>query len=113
MMASSNNIPVLVCAETHKMSYRGGGVQLESITHNEVLNVEPTTRKDMATGGTTSSSGGKDDRDATTLVPRLDVMYDLTPATYVSGIVTELGIVPPSSIAVLLREMNQPLEWKQ
>jgi translation initiation factor eIF-2B subunit delta len=30
----------------------------------------------------------------------------VTPSEFVSGIVTEVGIIPPSSVAVLLREMN-------
>lgn len=33
-------------------------------------------------------------------------MYDVTPSDFVSGIVTELGILPPTSVAVLLREMS-------
>jgi translation initiation factor eIF-2B subunit delta len=53
-------------------------VQLESITQNEL---------------------GKSDKGDY-------LLYDLTPSSFVSGIVTELGIVPPSSVAVLLREMN-------
>lgn len=40
-------------------------------------------------------------------VKHLHLLYDLTPAAYVSGIVTELGIV------LLLREMNQPQETKR
>ena len=48
--------------------------------------------------------------DALTTVNELhastQLLYDLTPPEFVTGIVTELGIVPPSSIAVLLREMN-------
>jgi translation initiation factor eIF-2B subunit delta len=36
----------------------------------------------------------------------LNLLYDLTPNEFVSGIVTEMGILPPTSVAVLLREMN-------
>lgn len=36
----------------------------------------------------------------------LNLMYDVTPSDFVSGIVTELGILPPTSVAVLLREMS-------
>ncbi len=36
----------------------------------------------------------------------LSLMYDLTPSDFVTGIVTEVGILPPSSVAVLLREMS-------
>ena len=78
--------PVLVCAETYKISHR---VQLESITSNEL-------------GDPADVVGGE-------LGPNLRVinlLYDLTPSSFVSGIVTEMGILPPTSVAVLLREMN-------
>ena len=93
LAADSNHIPVLVCAETYKISNR---VQLESITSNEL---------------------GRNRRNATATSPEhenmldLNILFDLTPASFVSGIVTELGLVPPSSVAVLLREMN-PQELK-
>jgi translation initiation factor eIF-2B subunit delta len=86
MVAAAHNIPVLVCGETYKISNR---VQLESITNNELG--DPNL---VSTDGDTTNS------------KRLNLLYDLTPASFVSGIVTELGIVPPTSIAVLLREMN-------
>ena len=86
MAAAAHNIPVLVCAETYKISNR---VQLESITSNE-----------LGDPGLVSTD------DDTSHFKRLNLLYDLTPASFVSGIVTELGIVPPTSVAVLLREMN-------
>ena len=80
-----------MCAETYKISNR---VQLESITSNEL---------------------GRNRRNATSPEHEnmldLNILFDLTPASFVSGIVTELGLVPPSSVAVLLREMN-PQELK-
>jgi translation initiation factor eIF-2B subunit delta len=36
----------------------------------------------------------------------LSLMYDLTPSDFVTGIVTEVGILPPSSVAILLRKMG-------
>ena len=36
----------------------------------------------------------------------LNLLYDLTPAEFASGIITEMGMLPPSSVAVLLRETN-------
>jgi translation initiation factor eIF-2B subunit delta len=95
LLAHHQNCPVLVCAETFKISNRS--VQLESLAYNELL------------GRHDSGHAGQEDD----LVERLELLYDLTPAAHVSGIVTELGIVPPSSIAVLLREMNQPTDWKR
>jgi translation initiation factor eIF-2B subunit delta len=92
LSAHTKNIPVLVCSETHKISNRG--IPLESLTQNELFGnynkFNPTNKT------------GTNERPN-----RIDLLYDLTPASYVSGIVTELGIVPPSSIAVLIRELNQ------
>lgn len=34
----------------------------------------------------------------------LNIMYDLTPPTYINKVVTELGSLPPSSVPVILRE---------
>ena len=48
--------------------------------------------------------GGEDE-----LPPNLrviNILYDLTPSSFVSAVVTEMGILPPTSVAVLLREMN-------
>jgi translation initiation factor eIF-2B subunit delta len=86
---SSNNIPTLVCCETYKISNK---VQLESITHNEL--------------GDPDALAGMEVQDGVENLKRLNLLYDVTPSEYVSGIVTELGIIPPTSVAVLLREMN-------
>jgi translation initiation factor eIF-2B subunit delta len=93
LAASAKNIPVLVCTETHKISNRG--IPLESLTQNELFG---SIKSYTTTTNTTHDAGGD-------VVPkRIDLLFDLTPASFVSGIVTELGIVPPSSVAVLLRE---------
>lgn len=94
LAAHTKNIPVLVCSETHKISNRG--VPLESLTQNELYGNNSSRVKQI-------NDTGADEKPN-----RIDLLYDLTPASFVSGIVTELGIVPPSSVAVLLREMNQP-----
>ena len=90
LAAHTKNIPVLVCSETHKISNRG--IPLESLTQNELFGNNHHSSLTVAEENPN----------------RIDLLYDLTPASYVSGIVTELGIVPPSSVAVLLRELNQP-----
>ena len=89
LLAQAHNIPVLVCAESYKISNR---VQLEALTHNE-MGAPPANPQEDKVG------------DKKNLSP-INLLYDLTPAKFVSGIVTELGIVPPTSVAVLLRELN-------
>lgn len=76
---------VLVCCETYKISNR---VQLESITSNELGDPKLVYEEQVEN------------------LRMLNLLYDLTPSNYISGIVTEMGILPPTSVAVLLREMN-------
>ena len=96
LMAHSYKIPVLLCCETYKISAR---LQLESITHNELG--DPS---DVYIDNDNGEFDGGDD--CTPNLTALNLLYDLTPANFVSGIITEMGILPPSSVAVLLREMN-------
>jgi translation initiation factor eIF-2B subunit delta len=108
LMAQSCNVPVLVCCETYKISNR---VQLESITGNELGNPDVGVAfTDINYSSTSPSSGGglqllRHWR-TTPNLKLLNIMYDLTPSEFVSGIVTEMGILPPTSVAVILREMN-------
>jgi translation initiation factor eIF-2B subunit delta len=96
LAAHAQHIPVLVCSETYKISNR---VQLEALTGNEIGNPEAVSSETL-----------KDWKELNNL-KLLNLVYDLTPASFVSGIVTEFGIVPPTSVAVLLREMN-PQDFK-
>ena len=102
LLAKSHHVPVLVCCETYKISNK---VQLESITQNELGNpldlLLDKNKKSNGTSGdeTTNASKPKNLKAA-------NLLYDVTPDKFVSGIITELGIIPPTSVAVLLREMN-------
>uniref|UniRef100_A0A7S4QQ98 Translation initiation factor eIF2B subunit delta n=1 Tax=Ditylum brightwellii TaxID=49249 RepID=A0A7S4QQ98_9STRA len=112
LMAHANKIPVLFCCETYKISSR---VQLESITGNELGNPDDvvctsTCAMDHSLDNVNNNNKAKDSvltdwKDRPNL-KLLNLLYDLTPSEYVSGIVTEVGILPPTSVAVLLREMN-------
>jgi translation initiation factor eIF-2B subunit delta len=108
LMARSNNIPVLFCCESYKISSR---VQLESITGNELGNPDDLISTYCAIDkNRTGSSSGKDEgvlKDWRSMksLSLLNLLYDLTPSEFVSGIITEMGILPPTSVAVLLREM--------
>ena len=108
-VAKANNIPVLFCCETYKINNR---VQLESITVNELGDPDDleTNRCAISNSGegldaANKSSLLKDWRDTPNLT-LVSLLYDLTPSEFVSGIITEMGILPPTSVAVLLREMN-------
>mmetsp|Transcript_13711 Transcript_13711/g.29789 ORF Transcript_13711/g.29789 Transcript_13711/m.29789 type:complete len:525 (+) Transcript_13711:116-1690(+) len=127
LLANSSHVPVLVGCETYKICNR---VQLESITGNELgdagevarmhcARVAPSNRwKGMAERRDGREEDGKregevlaDWKDQPNL-KLLNLMYDLTPSDFVTGIVTEVGILPPSSVAVLLREMSPESAFK-
>lgn len=96
LVARSYNVPVLFCCETYKISHR---VQLESITGNELGDPEDVAKSD-------GDVQLLQDWRLVDHLKLLNLTYDLTPSEYVSGVVTELGILPSTSVAVLLREMN-------
>jgi len=112
---SSNNIPVLVCCETYKITHR---VQLDSFTENELG--DPTKILNISTNCMDDYDNDNDYDDdkkesCNTIIKNsasknnlhlVHLTYDLTSNHFVSGIITEMGILPPTSVAVLLREMN-------
>lgn len=126
LLANSNHIPVLVGCETYKICNR---VQLESITGNELGDAAEVACTDCARVGPsnrwvdTEGRIGDDDEEKKSEdvladwkdqpnLKLLNLMYDLTPSDFVTGIVTEVGILPPSSVAVLLREMSPESAFK-
>ena len=100
LLAKRHHVPVLVCCETYKISNK---VQLESITQNELGNPRDLLLNNKA-------NTQRDDENQKSSNPKnlkaANLLYDVTPDKFVSGIITELGIIPPTSVAVLLREMN-------
>lgn len=110
LLAQSNHIPVLVCCETYKICNR---VQLESITGNELGDADEVACTDCERTGPTNRWAGEkkkeeflEDWKNQPNLKLLNLIYDLTPSDFVTGVVTEVGILPPTSVAVLLREMS-------
>ena len=93
MSAKEASVPVMVCCESVKLTER---VALDSFVHNEVAPAE-----ELIIQGKTSSPLSKWED-----VPNLqllNLMYDLTPAEYINMVVTEYGIISPSSVPVIIR----------
>ncbi|GMF34830.1 unnamed protein product [Phytophthora fragariaefolia] len=120
MTAHEANVPVLFCCETYKFSDR---VQLDAITHNELGDPDELvssyctdksrSRRRTGSGISGSASNGSstghilsDWRDLADL-KLLNLVYDVTPIDYVSMVVTELGMIPPTSIPAVLREYSR------
>uniref|UniRef100_A0A1B6KSP6 Translation initiation factor eIF2B subunit delta n=2 Tax=Graphocephala atropunctata TaxID=36148 RepID=A0A1B6KSP6_9HEMI len=84
LLARCYNIPVLVCCETHKFCER---VQTDAFPYNELGEVCCDSVKDKERGRLTPIS----------------LAYDITPPELVSAVVTELAVLPCTSVPVVLR----------
>ncbi|KAG0272250.1 hypothetical protein BGZ95_012005 [Linnemannia exigua] len=116
MSAHERKIPVIVCCETYKFSER---VQLDSFVQNEIGNPDElvndqnnnfghsSTRCHPSVRGSAGAaaaggvlSGWKESRD----LKLLNLLYDLTPSEFVTVVITEVGLIPCTSVPVILRE---------
>ena len=95
MTAKLHNVPVLVCCETYKFSDR---VQLDSFVFNELGDPD-----DLVGIDDEESKNLADWRDVPAL-KLLNLTYDVTPKEYIDVVVTEMGMIPCTSVPVVLRE---------
>nr|XP_057912620.1 translation initiation factor eIF-2B subunit delta [Doryrhamphus excisus] len=96
LVAKAFNVPVLVCCETYKFCDR---VQTDSFVSNELDDPDDliVTRK------------GKTQLEHWQEVPSLgllNLVYDVTPPDFVDVVITELGMIPCTSVPVVLRVKN-------
>ncbi|XP_016988166.2 translation initiation factor eIF-2B subunit delta isoform X2 [Drosophila rhopaloa] len=91
LVANAHNVPVLVCCETHKFSER---FQTDAIVYNELSDPNQLVRGDKCQLNNWSAKGK--------LMP-LNLNYDITPPELVSAVVTEVAILPCTSVPVILR----------
>ncbi|KAK9765682.1 hypothetical protein K7432_005777 [Basidiobolus ranarum] len=106
MMAHHQKIPVIVCCETYKFSDR---VQLDSFVYNEIGDVEEvaSTDRPSATANVspirTQNSALVDWKSIPDL-KLLNLLYDLTPSEFITVVISEVGMIPCTSVPVVLRE---------
>ena len=93
MMAKEADVPVIVCCESVKFTDK---VALDSIVTNEVLPPDDLTMKD-------DKNSPLNDWKALPNLQLLDLMYDVTPAEYITMVITEYGSLPPSSVPSIHR----------
>ncbi|KAL8705702.1 MAG: hypothetical protein Q9201_001222 [Fulgogasparrea decipioides] len=96
MTAKDSDIPVIVLCESVKFTDR---VALDSIAYNEVA--PPDELGILATRSKREWSDEKMPDPPNLQV--LNLMYDLTPAEYISMVITEYGTLPPTSVPVVHR----------
>lgn len=96
LIAKSYNVPVLVCCETHKFSER---VQTDAFVFNKIG--DPNALITNKNSGETFDYI-KDWESMPQLTP-LNLRYDFTPPELVTAVVTEVAILPCTSVQVILR----------
>ncbi|KAK3589225.1 hypothetical protein CHS0354_020086 [Potamilus streckersoni] len=99
LMARSSNVPVLVCCETYKFCER---VQTDSFVFNELG--DPDDLVDI--GNRQPILADWRDHNFLTL---LNLVYDFTPPEFISMVITELGMIPCTSVPVVLRMKQQDM----
>jgi len=98
MVAKANNVPVLVCCETYKFCEK---VQTDSFVFNELGDPDTLVQ---------THRDGEEDilhnwRELKHLYV-LNMMLDVTPSDFVDMVITELGMIPCTSVPVILRVKN-------
>ncbi|XP_004299243.1 PREDICTED: translation initiation factor eIF-2B subunit delta [Fragaria vesca subsp. vesca] len=99
MVAHAFCIPVLVCCEAYKFHER---VQLDSICSNELGDPDAVAKVSGRTDVNYLENWANKDN-----LQLLNLMYDATPADYISMIVTDYGMIPPTSVPVIVREYGR------
>ncbi|XP_038051378.1 translation initiation factor eIF-2B subunit delta-like [Patiria miniata] len=92
-VAKAYNVPVLICCETYKFSER---VQTDSFVSNELGDPDDLVK----TGKPTQYLSNWRDIQSLTL---LNLVYDVTPPDFISMVITEIGMLPCTSVPVVLR----------
>ncbi|XAR51268.1 hypothetical protein NMG60_11005849 [Bertholletia excelsa] len=99
MVAHAFQVPVLICCEAYKFHER---VQLDSICCNELGNPDVIAK----VPGRMDVSYLDDCANKENLQV-LNLLYDATPSDYISMIITDYGMVPPTSVPVIVREYGK------
>ncbi|MBN3314412.1 EI2BD factor, partial [Atractosteus spatula] len=96
LVAKAYNVPVLVCCETYKFCER---VQTDSFVSNELDDPDDliVTRK-----GSTQLEKWQE----ISSLRLLNLVYDVTPPDFVDLVITDLGMIPCTSVPVVLRVKN-------
>lgn len=101
MVAHQFRVPVLVCCEAYKFHRR---VQLDSICFNELGDPDAIARVSGK-----EDINYLDDWSSCQNLQLLNLNYDATPSDYISMIITEYGMIPPTSVPVIVQEYGEHL----
>ncbi|XP_028406080.1 translation initiation factor eIF-2B subunit delta-like [Dendronephthya gigantea] len=98
LVAKRSNVPVLVCCETYKFCDR---VQTDAFVFNELGDPDDLIPDRNAVGSETLQNWRQLDS-----LNLLNLVYDVTPSDFVSMVITEIGMIPCTSVPVVLRVKN-------
>ena len=93
LVANAYNVPVLACCETYKFCER---VQTDSFVVNELGDPDDLVELGKSEHKLSDWRNIKD-------LSLLNLVYDITPPEFVSTVITELGMLPCTSVPVVLR----------
>ncbi|KAM6463048.1 translation initiation factor eIF2B subunit delta isoform 2-T2 [Liasis olivaceus] len=96
LLSKAYNVPVLVCCETYKFCDR---VQTDSFVSNELDDPDDL----IGSKGERSPLSNWQESKSLRL---LNLVYDVTPLELVDLVITELGMIPCTSVPVVLRVKN-------
>ncbi|XP_014871370.1 translation initiation factor eIF2B subunit delta isoform X1 [Poecilia latipinna] len=96
LVAKAFNVPVLVCCETYKFCER---VQTDSFVSNELDDPDDLI---VTRNGQTQLENWQQEPS----LGLLNLVYDVTPPDFVDLVITELGMIPCTSVPVVLRVKN-------
>ncbi|KAF4070810.1 hypothetical protein AMELA_G00277880 [Ameiurus melas] len=96
LVAKAYNVPVLVCCETYKFCER---VQTDSFVSNELDDPDDLI---VTRNGKTQLENWQ----CVKSLGLLNLVYDVTPPDFVDLVITELGMIPCTSVPVVLRVKN-------
>ncbi|KAL5726076.1 hypothetical protein ACHQM5_009147 [Ranunculus cassubicifolius] len=103
MVANAFCVPVLICCEAYKFHER---VQLDSICANELGDPDVISKVPGREDVTHLDNWTNNEN-----LQLLNLLYDATPSDYVSMIVSDHGMLPPTSVPVILREYRREQLW--
>lgn len=105
MMAQERSIPFVVCCETYKYSE---GIHLDSFTKNELgeyklrrFSASSIAHIMIAPLSVSIPAASNEEVQSEPNLQILNPLYDLTPPTNITAVVTEVGVIPPSSVSSL------------
>jgi translation initiation factor eIF-2B subunit delta len=104
LAARSYNKPILICCETYKFSEHS---RLDSITRNEISDPDELAipareglRQNLIKLGLEIEKSKEQYRESI-----LNLTYDVTPGEWVDVLITEVGLLPCTSVPVIIREI--------